>query len=318
LKRFIVPFILMMVVGSMFLWGRSGEEKRSKKGESEEVVLEKELTQKEKYEGTWVNRRESMGRNTLTLAFENDEKAVMEYVYAEYIEQTPAVVKAEVVFDEHGEATFTFEDDGWGHKGRGDLFLEEGKVDVYIKTDKNVIGGRFGVQEKITEFVKPDRKSVTYRFKKIEQKVKMKKKGYLPNERVTYRYQTTDGIAHDKEVFKKLADGNMSASSFDQYGEYNLTEKGLYFTDSYNVKKRLIKFPLKEKESWKASEGTKRTVVDTDYTLNGLKDVLVIKEMGDDAGVSYIYYHEKYGKVGTGVDKGGRHVAEWILVDIDN
>lgn len=320
MKRLGIPLLLMIIISSFFFMIDTSADKTSEKKEVAKKIQKIELTRQEEYEGIWVSNELKKGTYTLKLTFEDETKAKVEYTYNDYRYITPAAFETMVEFNQYGEALFTFADDRWGHEGRGDLFLEDGKVVMYIKTNKDKEGGPFGVKEKISVFKRANSKKVCNEFKNaVQTKVKTERKGYLPKDELTYVYKSADGKANDEETFTKLKNGKMSSNPFSLFGTYELNDKGLFFTDQYKTKKKLLQFPVEKGVQWKSSENTTRMYLDTNYTLKGLNNVIVVKEerkTGEHEVVTYNYYHKDFGRVATGIDKKGKPSIEWVLVDV--
>ncbi|MGW8426286.1 hypothetical protein ACWGJQ_12400 [Peribacillus simplex] len=59
-----------------------------------------------------------------------------------------------------------------------------------------------------------------------------------------------------------------------------------------NKKYSLLKFLVKKNDNWKVEHGSTRQVVETIASINGLKDVIVVKKWcSGEFGTTYYYYH---------------------------
>lgn len=281
----------------------------SEKAKSVPAVEVKELTRQEKYNGTWSNSRIELGRNTLTLSFTDKNHASLEYTHSDSVHGTPASFKTDLIFDSFGEANFTFENDGWGHSGWGDLFLEGSKLTLYINTHNKKDSSPFGVIERITEFEKVDASAVTGSFTQaITSEIKTFRKGFLPKESMTYRYRSLNGFDHDYEYFTYQDNNKVFGTHDHTQGVYEISRKELTFTPQDGDKTILLQFPAKKDTRWQANDHEVREIVETDYKLYDLSDVVVVKVVTTDKdtqNVSYDYYHEDFGRVAVGTKKVG-------------
>jgi hypothetical protein len=225
---------------------------------------------------------------------------------------TPVEFTTTVTLNEEGKGSFTFLKDNWGHSGKGDLFLEGNEVSLYINTTSS--GAPYGVLEKMTTFHRIDKEKIVEQFNEtVKHSYKTTSDGYLPTKDLAYMYRTLDGEAIDSDYYHVLENGKVSASPANQQGIYEVKKDGLYFKDQFKNNVKELAFPLKKGEKWSSGKRNTKKVLDDDYTLFGLKHVIVIENTNYDF---VEYYHKDFGLVGYGDVVKGKHKPNWLLQTI--
>ncbi|MBK5446822.1 MULTISPECIES: hypothetical protein [unclassified Peribacillus] len=142
------------------------------------------------------------------------------------------------------------------------------------------------------------------------------KLGFLPAKKLNYYYHGVNSVSAFYDLFQYF-DGNFVQLKnendmiviryIDRKGLYKVGEmlmdhrNNINFISMYKKNKKypLLKFPVKKNDKWKVEYGSTRQVVETNASINGLKNVIVVKEWySDEFGTTYYYYHKDYGELG--------------------
>jgi hypothetical protein len=145
----------------------------------------------------------------------------------------------------------------------------------------------------------------------------MQPEGYLPNESVTYRYKTLDGFSHRQKIYNVAGSTIYGTKGYDQESIYTIKPNGIYQTYKYDKEKSYLILPFGKKEGFKWKyDDTPEEIVDTNYTLYGLKNIIVIKS-GTGKDAEYELYHKNFGLIGWAEKSGKKYIPTYLLDSVD-